>query len=445
MKKDTTFDFSAYVDEEERKRVLRKKRVRRQKINEVIRKITTVAREGLEIYSAVKSKDPVSVGLGILSGYGTVYDTFAKDKVDVYGVLADMGLKDVAAYHTKQLVYNILRSSGLQPDTQWRSREDEHSNAKDVVKYDLGGGVEVFFVNDNSSYVDGPYVRDEKAFSHALSDLIDKKIGRYLVLKSSRGPEGWERSLRIEPVKLRDDVYISHINEAELLKSVRMFFDKGLNRSLIFYGPQGSGKTTLALRLTKSLGGKLLVINGWSLSGRSVGSIFDAVKIVNPEVTLFDDLDRINGKQELLSDLEEMNAESGLSNRLFIATVNSIKKIPKALRRPGRFDQSIRFFAPDIDGRSRILEVHAENFGVRLTADEIGSLAAMTEGMTGAYLREVIRRVFVVGMENMPAHVEEMKAVSGLFDKDDENDDDDDDDSSQEPETVEMTDECEWD
>jgi transitional endoplasmic reticulum ATPase len=220
---------------------------------------------------------------------------------------------------------------------------------------------------------------------------------------------------------------VSHINESELLGSVKKFFSKGLNRAMIFYGPPGSGKTTFALRLTKALEGSLLVLNGWSLSDRGAGSIFEAINIVNPSVILFDDLDRIDGMEVLLSDLEKMNRECGLTNKLFIATVNNFKKIPKALRRPGRFDQAIYFPPPDQENRKKIIVVHAKQFGVDLDERDVDLLTAMTEGMTGAYLREVVRRAFVVGMESISTHIDEMKNISGLFDKNNEDDEEDDD------------------
>lgn len=433
MRKRIDFDFSSYVDEEERKNALRRKRIRRQKVNDIIRKVTTIAREGLEIYSSIKSKDPVSVGLGILSGYGAAYDAFSKDRVDANVILRDIGAKGVG-YYTGQLVMSILKSADVQSEIFWKSGEREE-NSRSILKYDIGSGAEAYFIDDGSTYIDGPYVKNEFAFYRALSIVIERKIGRYLVLESGRNAnDSWERSLRISPIELRDDVYVSHIDEAELLGSVMKFFSKGLNRAMIFHGPPGSGKTTLALRLTKALGGSLLVLNGWSLADKGAGSVFDAINIVNPSVMLFDDLDRIEGMEVLLSDLEKMNRECGLTNRLFIATVNNIKKIPKALRRPGRFDQAVYFPPPDLESRSKIIAVHAGQFGVDLNGGDLASLASMTEGMTGAYLREVVRRVFVVGMESIPAHIEEMKAVSGLFDKndkDEENEDEESDDDGQ--------------
>lgn len=428
MEKKINFDFSAYVGDEEKKIATRKKRIRYQKINDIIRKVTTIAREGLEIYSSIRSKDPVSVGLGILSGYGAAYDAFSKDKVDANVILRDIGVKPIG-YNTGQLVISILKTTDIQPETHWRNSEREDS-PRSIIRYDLGG-VDVYFIDDGSTYVDGPYVKDEQELYQALSVVIEKKVGRYLVLESSRNAnDNWERSLRISPIELRDDVYVSHLDEAELLESVKKFFSKGLNRAMIFYGPPGSGKTTFALRLTKALGGSLLVLNGWSLSDRGAGSIFDAINIINPSVVLFDDLDRIDGMEVLLSDLERMNRECGITNRLFIATVNDVKKIPKALRRPGRFDQAVFFPPPNLESRKKILAVHAKQFEIDLSESDIASLSAITEGMTGAYLREVVRRVFVVGMESISTHIEEMKKISGLFDEDKEDEDSDSDNES---------------
>jgi hypothetical protein len=423
MKNKIDFSFSTYVDDAEKKNALRKRRIRRQRINDIISKVTTIARESLEIYSSIKSKDPVSVGLGLLSGYGAAYNAFSKDKVDAGVILRDLGVRALG-YQTGQLVMSILKSIDVQPDVYWKSGERE-DNSRSIKKYDVGLDASAYFIDDNTSYIDGPYVKNEAVFCRALAVLIERKIGRYLMLESSRSAgESWERGLRISPIELRDDVYVSHIDETALVGSVKKFFGKGLNRAMIFYGPPGSGKTTAALRLTKALGGSLLVLNGWSLADKGAGSMFDAINIVNPSVILFDDLDRIEGMEVLLSDLEKMNRECGLTNRLFIATVNNIKRIPKALRRPGRFDQAVHFPPPDQGNRAKIIAVHARQFGVDLSEQDIGLLVDMTEGMTGAYLREVVRRVFVVGMESISVHIDEMKSVSGLFDQSDKEDDD---------------------
>ena len=189
---------------------------------------------------------------------------------------------------------------------------------------------------------------------------------------------------------------------------------------LAFFGPPGSGKTTLATRLTKSLGGKILILNGWALANRSTGSIFHIVNVIDPSIILFDDLDRIHDMESLLSDLERSNRESFTRKRLFIATINNLSRLPKALRRPGRFDHAIEFKAHSGKGMcNKILKAHAKQMNLSLSENDIDKLSKLAEGMTGAYLREISLWVSVLGMKDVEEHIKSLRDISMADDEDD--------------------------
>jgi hypothetical protein len=267
---------------------------------------------------------------------------------------------------------------------------------------------------DDNNYIDGPFAKDKKDFILATSKLVERMFGKYISLNGSSIVEGYnrERGLCLESFNIYDDAYVSRNDEEGFVKSIKSFFKLKLNRSVLFYGPPGSGKSTFALRMAEKLDGKMLIINGWSMSNRSVGSIYNVVEIVNPEIILFDDLDRVDNVSILLSDLEMMNKESNYGNRLLIATVNSIGDIPEALRRPGRFDQLIKFDDHLNKNTCRnILMAHSKHKGLVLSEDELELLTELSFGMSGAYLKEIILRVLVLGMSNIEEHIKNMRSA----------------------------------
>ncbi|NUQ32312.1 MAG: AAA family ATPase, partial [Dermatophilaceae bacterium] len=77
------------------------------------------------------------------------------------------------------------------------------------------------------------------------------------------------------------------------------------------------------------------------------------------------------------------------TNVILIAATNRPDILDPALLRPGRFDRQIAVDAPDMIGRHRILEVHAQ--GKPVTADvDLLAVARRTPGFTGADLANVL-------------------------------------------------------
>ncbi|MBD4650275.1 cell division protein FtsH, partial [Xanthomonas citri pv. citri] len=73
-----------------------------------------------------------------------------------------------------------------------------------------------------------------------------------------------------------------------------------------------------------------------------------------------------------------------------------------ALLRPGRFDRQIAVEAPDLDGRLKILKVHAH--GKPMVDDvDLASIARRTPGMTGADLANVLNEAaLLTARANLP-------------------------------------------
>lgn len=246
---------------------------------------------------------------------------------------------------------------------------------------------------------------------------------------------GWGKKVELSSVPMSNDSYIKSnvFDEDEIVDSVNKFFKKNLNRSMLFFGPPGTGKSTLAVRIANRLDGKILIINGKSLSNKTSSLIFQVISIIDPVVILFDDLDRFKGINSLLGEVENMNKINSGRSKLIIATINDISMIPSAMRRPGRFDQTIEFLPPNEKIRLEVLLSYAKQFKTKLTKSQLVLLTKITEGMTQAYLKEVILRADVIGIDKIVEHIEQMKRIALFDDKNDYNNDYNDDDEGDYP------------
>jgi hypothetical protein len=63
---------------------------------------------------------------------------------------------------------------------------------------------------------------------------------------------------------------------------------------------------------------------------------------------------------------------------------------PALAARPGRIDQAVELPLPDADGRRRLIDLYGE--GLELPADVDESLIASLEGVSPAFIRELLRR-----------------------------------------------------
>ncbi|WP_422741442.1 ATP-binding protein [Micromonospora sp. WMMD754] len=195
-------------------------------------------------------------------------------------------------------------------------------------------------------------------------------------------------------------------------------------QGILMYGPPGTGKTMLARALANEIGADFEEIRTPEIldkylggSERNIKRIFrDARRYRRPTVMLFDEFDSIISYAGAGGDAasQAVNAVAGIfkqeMNTLFeenpdvivVATTNFPQRVDASLIRSGRFDLKIAIPAPDETGRAEILTKMVrelidrhERPGFRMFADDLdpAALAADTAGLTGADLREALRRV----------------------------------------------------
>ncbi|MFI6265889.1 AAA family ATPase [Micromonospora sp. NPDC051006] len=195
-------------------------------------------------------------------------------------------------------------------------------------------------------------------------------------------------------------------------------------QGILLYGPPGTGKTMLARALANEIGAEFReirtpeILDKWlGGSERNIKQIFrEARRYREPTVLLFDEFDSIISYAGAGGDAasQAVNAVAGIfkqemntlieenPNVIVVATTNFPQRVDASLIRSGRFDVKLSIPPPDEAGRAAIitrmirdLVDRHESSGFRMFADDIdpAGLAAVSPGLTGADLREVLRRV----------------------------------------------------
>ena len=180
-------------------------------------------------------------------------------------------------------------------------------------------------------------------------------------------------------------------------------------RGVLMVGPPGTGKTLLAKAIAGEAKVPFFTISGSDFVEMFVGvgasrvrDMFEQAKKHAPCIIFIDEIDAVGRhrgaglggghderEQTLNQLLVEMDGFDASTNVIMIAATNRPDVLDPALLRPGRFDRQIPVDAPDLEGRARILEVHAQGKPIALDVD-LRSLAKRTPGYTGADLANVI-------------------------------------------------------
>lgn len=197
----------------------------------------------------------------------------------------------------------------------------------------------------------------------------------------------------------------------EFLKNPQKFQKLGgkIPRGCLLVGPPGTGKTLLARAIAGEAGVPFFSISGSDFVEMFVGvgasrvrDMFEQGKKSAPCIIFIDEIDAVGRhrgaglgggnderEQTLNQLLVEMDGFEANQSVILIAATNRPDVLDPALLRPGRFDRQIVVPNPDIEGRTKILQVHLKK--VPLAPDVDAKIIARgTPGFSGADLANLV-------------------------------------------------------
>ena len=248
--------------------------------------------------------------------------------------------------------------------------------------------------------------RADRAFINALLDeYFDEEEDEMLDLVDVRAPEEIEMSL--------DDIVLTAEQEREIQKIVKAIEHReylaniGLREigKLLFVGPPGTGKTSVARALAGKLGlacveVKLSMITSQYLgeTAKNVDKTFEVAKRLSPCILFIDEFDFVaktrssdehaaikRAVNTLLKSIDEVSLIR--DEVLLIGATNHPDQLDAAAWR--RFDEIVNFPRPDAPMRADILRIITREMDI---ADfDPDAVAELTDGLTGSDLRLVMR------------------------------------------------------
>ncbi|MBW9140541.1 MAG: proteasome-activating nucleotidase [Candidatus Aramenus sp.] len=195
------------------------------------------------------------------------------------------------------------------------------------------------------------------------------------------------------------------------LKNPELFKELGIQppKGVLLYGPPGTGKTMLAKAVAAESNATFIHVVASEFAQKFVGEgarivreVFELARKKAPSIIFIDEIDAIGAKRvdlgtsgereiqrTLMQLLAELDGFHPLDNVKIIAATNRVDILDPALLRPGRFDRLIEIPLPDVGARKEIFSIYIRKMKVRLEDFDLERIARMTEGFSGADIRNV--------------------------------------------------------
>jgi transitional endoplasmic reticulum ATPase len=210
-----------------------------------------------------------------------------------------------------------------------------------------------------------------------------------------------------------DDLIIAQATKDELMSVINLLknpqnaksYGIALPKGILFNGPPGTGKTTIAKAVATKAGLNFFVLRANEIVSKWVGEseknltkLFEAAQKDAPSIIFIDEIDSL-GKRR--SDSNASHSDNLLNHLLqlidgvlkaeglyVIGATNRADLVDEALRRAGRLNRVIEIPLPDREAREELFRVYSRKLNLAPDID-LELLAQATEGNSGADIKAI--------------------------------------------------------
>jgi len=262
-------------------------------------------------------------------------------------------------------------------------------------------------------------------------DIIIRIKALTNLLHGKKEPVGFERIMGTIPQPVRQ--LVEQLKNNSIFSQFKIMPSKGI----LFTGPPGTGKTTLARAISEEAQCAFVSISGAEFSQALVGGGKEVVKNLFKEarekacnhpsgraIIFIDEIDAIGKRSggnatsgndatinQLLTEMDGFTEDASIT---VIAATNHPENIDSALLRNGRFDNKIEIGVPDEGTRKKLVAFYLNGRPYNKRTVDIDKIAECTNNYTPADIKGAIEKAALLAVQEKASCIECTHIVEAL-------------------------------